>query len=1551
MDLRSMKRKGLQALCKKHNVPANVSTSQMVETLESLLKKASKGRNSARSKGGPRPAIKGFAGKGGVAKRTAKKVHFSLVDETFEFERSARSADGRRSTRASTRGRSGSDGAGELFDEKQDFKSSQTRGRSTRSGSRVRITRRSLSKGAKLGSGEVKVMGGPVVRTLRSRNIETSGTVESKSLESSAVRITRSREGLEVEAVQPSVVEKPRGSKRVKGMKVEVRSEVPVLRTLRGRVIVGDQRELEVCDDTHVGSKRKDTILMETKGMKRRKVDQTLENEVSASGVVFPVMRVTRQAKKLILEASEGANAGLAAKSGSSKRSKKFSSERGAPIVEEQKVSVQIPRRVTRSSAKGGVEVVKKGGSSKQSRKVASEIRNPIDEPLPRSSPLRRSRRNVLKKDDYSPAVLKGSEKKQKNPDFSGQNPTTSAVIQKVKKKSTQSGKVSSETHLQRSKRSSLEPENSSPFRRLGRNTPKNEISSPAVLKRSKKQQKTPDFDTQKANKKSPLFEKLVQAKKLVQKPENAGSISRAGSRKRSRNLVVQKENESSSSGHSSRRMRRDVSMAEKSSQVVLKKSSGGSTAKTRTPRGSRKLGSVEASPASATVRKKSEKSHLTIKSLQRSRQPAPEYTSSAAEVLKLVSDRSTRKTVTYKELKNLVLDGVGTPPSSGGSLKRSGRNVSKDVQGSSVQKPGNDGGFTKSPSRKRPREFISESEASAPLSVDGNLGAKSVECNGGITKGEVSLGPHAETVLPVQPIEHLSCDTDEGPYSRLQNESTVVIATGPDARNVVSANQETLAGDHVADSVGFASGDLGDLVVADDYAETQKLDSQNHKDASEDDQTAQNVSVEKITEDDGEHGNKLRNEFIEESQGTVAYSCGQETYGKTHCDSGAALGNSERGDTDENGASENKDYASPSKKDIVCGCIPLDGQHEEGIDGEQHLTSMPEETNTLSELREEAENVGEEKADLLEAVNQGVEMMEERLNEETQVIDEHEIVAESLSRNLVVDGFKEDKMTAEEEVFNTLEVQSVRPVIKDDQVEKNGNKSAENSDSGLHEESKMEEKHIDVKTLHEDLKDDINIEEGVRTSQEMLRSDSSNENLGQVSSQIFEAELGCENFGMAKENESLQMNEEFCCDDQSEAGENEKAETMNLEKDEEPELIKEKDSVKSTEEKLNQGIPDELQMNLTSTSTLKNGEESVNAKCMELHAVCGIGEDCRKLSASTSMPTPAAGQHQDPESNLKEELCAEQSLSADKHGDDNVDDQFINSEVVAATKGEDFLVIDMEQNSGLVKSLESVTMRETRRDEVSVNVEDSQTVSKALSIETVEANIEAFEASSKPDPMVQDAQRNFDRDGHEAVNLNDSDTTRFEQNPATVDCLLEDFNDKGKEDLSETFLDWLNYEDGEEVGPSDYVEGSSQNVEEVSAPDVVDRPSQKVLEDARSCPADILEEYPSLHAAIGEDNHTSNSQGLVDREEAQIDLNTSHKVAQARSIVEDDIENKRKHDEVVTEINQSSASSIQPEESTLESQAAATHVQSHSPSMPLYLAHGSVHNKKDVNL
>ncbi|KAK1300880.1 hypothetical protein QJS10_CPB13g00616 [Acorus calamus] len=1217
MDLRSMKRKELQALCKKHNVPANISTSQMVETLESLLKKASKGRNSARSKGGPKPAIKGFAGKGGVAKRTAKKVHFSPVDETFEFERSARNADGRRSTRASTRRGSESEGAGELFDEKQDFKSSQTRGRSTRSGSRVRITR-SLSKGAKLGSGEVKVMGGPVVRTLRSRSIETSGAVESKSLESSAVRITRSRVGLEVEAVQPSDVEKPRGLKRVKGMKVEERSEVPVLRTLRGRVIVGDQRELEVRDDTHVGSKRKDTILKETKGMKRRKVDQTLENEVSVSGVVFPVMRVTRQGKKLILEA------------------------------------------------------------------------------------------------------------------------------------------------WKRSKRRSMKPENSSPLRRLGRNTPKNEISSPAVLKGSKKQQKTPDFDTQKANKKSPLFENLVQAKKLVQKPENEGSISRAGSRKRSQNLVVQKENESSSSGHPSRRLRRDVSMAEKSSQVVLKKTSGGSTAKTRTPRGLRKLGSVEASPASATVRKKSEKSHLTKKSLQRSRQPAPEYMSSAAEVLKLVSDGSTRKTVTYKELKNLVLDGVGMPPSSGGSLKRSGRNVSKNVQGSSVQKPGNDGGFTKSALRKRPRES-SQNWKPMPL----------YQCQ--------------------------KCCVCQSRNTRQ---------------------------DHVADSVGFASGDLGDLVVADDSAETQKLDSQNHKDASEDDQTAQNVSVEKITEDDGEHGKKLRNEFIEESQGTVAYSCGQETYGKTHCDSGVALGNSERGDTDENGASENKNSFLKLHSIKLIFFIYI--QNRWRTTSDEHA----EETNTPSELREEAENVGEEKAgdniisgsDLLEAVNQGVEMMEERLNEETQVIDEHEIVAESLSGNLVVDGFKEDKMTAEEEVFNTLEVQSsVRPVIKDDQVEKNGNKSADNSDSGLHEESKMEEKHIDVKTLHDDLEDGINIEEGVQTIQEMLHSDSSNENLGQVSSQIFEAELGCEDFGMAKENESLQMNEEFCCDDQSEAGENEKAETMNLEKDEEPELIKEKNSVNSTEEKLNQGIPDELQMNLTSTSTLKNGEESVNAKCMELHVVCGIGEDCGKLSSSTSMPMPAAGQHQDPESNLKEELCGEQSPSADKHRDakeitfhaaDNVDDQFINSEVVAAIKGEDFLVIDMEQNSGLVKSLESVTMRETRR-EVSVNVEDSQTVSKALSIETVEANIEAVEASSKPDPMAQDAQRNFDHDGHEAVNLNDSDTTRFEQNPATDDCLLEDIDDKGKEDLSETFLDWLNCEDGEEVDPSDYVEGSSQNVEE----------------------------------------------------------------------------------------------------------------------------------------
>lgn len=77
MDFHSMKRKELQALCKKHKIPANLKNSEMANRLTSLLKGEDKilGEN-------------GREIESDVENKRVKKVRFSPETQTFEFQKS-----------------------------------------------------------------------------------------------------------------------------------------------------------------------------------------------------------------------------------------------------------------------------------------------------------------------------------------------------------------------------------------------------------------------------------------------------------------------------------------------------------------------------------------------------------------------------------------------------------------------------------------------------------------------------------------------------------------------------------------------------------------------------------------------------------------------------------------------------------------------------------------------------------------------------------------------------------------------------------------------------------------------------------------------------------------------------------------------------------------------------------------------------------------------------------------------------------------------------------------------------------------------------------------------------------------------------------------------------------------------------------------------------------------------------------------------------------------------------------------------------------------------
>ncbi|KAL3737171.1 hypothetical protein ACJRO7_026005 [Eucalyptus globulus] len=74
MEFRSMKRKELQALCKKHGVPANLTNREMADRLSSLFEENEKSSVEPKSE----TDVK-------AVPRNIKKVRFSPVDETFVF--------------------------------------------------------------------------------------------------------------------------------------------------------------------------------------------------------------------------------------------------------------------------------------------------------------------------------------------------------------------------------------------------------------------------------------------------------------------------------------------------------------------------------------------------------------------------------------------------------------------------------------------------------------------------------------------------------------------------------------------------------------------------------------------------------------------------------------------------------------------------------------------------------------------------------------------------------------------------------------------------------------------------------------------------------------------------------------------------------------------------------------------------------------------------------------------------------------------------------------------------------------------------------------------------------------------------------------------------------------------------------------------------------------------------------------------------------------------------------------------------------------------------
>ncbi|XP_056167494.1 uncharacterized protein LOC115681723 isoform X2 [Syzygium oleosum] len=84
-EFRGMKRKELQALCKKRGVPANLTNREMADRLSSLFEENKKSvvQGKSNSDGSVERTIE-TGGKAGV-RRNVKKVRFSPVDETFVF--------------------------------------------------------------------------------------------------------------------------------------------------------------------------------------------------------------------------------------------------------------------------------------------------------------------------------------------------------------------------------------------------------------------------------------------------------------------------------------------------------------------------------------------------------------------------------------------------------------------------------------------------------------------------------------------------------------------------------------------------------------------------------------------------------------------------------------------------------------------------------------------------------------------------------------------------------------------------------------------------------------------------------------------------------------------------------------------------------------------------------------------------------------------------------------------------------------------------------------------------------------------------------------------------------------------------------------------------------------------------------------------------------------------------------------------------------------------------------------------------------------------------
>ncbi|GAY39774.1 hypothetical protein CUMW_047000 [Citrus unshiu] len=96
MEYQSLTRKQLQALCKKHGVPANLSSSEMADRLSSILKGSQKITSQGESFGGN--SRKKGKGNDSLPKTTkvVKKVRFSPENETFVYDVSGYKRGGRR---------------------------------------------------------------------------------------------------------------------------------------------------------------------------------------------------------------------------------------------------------------------------------------------------------------------------------------------------------------------------------------------------------------------------------------------------------------------------------------------------------------------------------------------------------------------------------------------------------------------------------------------------------------------------------------------------------------------------------------------------------------------------------------------------------------------------------------------------------------------------------------------------------------------------------------------------------------------------------------------------------------------------------------------------------------------------------------------------------------------------------------------------------------------------------------------------------------------------------------------------------------------------------------------------------------------------------------------------------------------------------------------------------------------------------------------------------------------------------------------------------------